>query len=78
MEEATEATPEAKGAVDRVILRPKQVVQAGYATSEVSLWRAVRAGRFPKPVQLGPNAVGYLKADLERWLAERAAERSPA
>jgi prophage regulatory protein len=53
-----------------VILRVSEVIKRGYATSRTSLWRAVKAGRFPAPVQLGPHAIGYRKAELDAWLAE--------
>jgi prophage regulatory protein len=30
---------------------------------------------FPKPVRLGPNAVGWLKSEIEAWQQARIAER---
>jgi prophage regulatory protein len=27
--------------------------------------------RFPKKIQLGPRAVGWMLSDIERWLRER-------
>ena len=39
--------------------------------SRTSLWRRVRAGDFPAPVRLGgqgSRAVGWRRADVERWL----------
>ena len=30
-----------------------------YNKSKVTLWRWVRAGRLPAPVQLGPNSVAF-------------------
>ena len=39
--------------------------------SRTSLWRRVPAGDFPAPVRLGgqgSRAVGWRRADVERWL----------
>ena len=55
----------------KVLLRPSEVVSLGYAGSKVSLWRLVKAGDFPKPIRMGPRAVGYRRADLDAWLASR-------
>lgn len=40
-----------------------------------SLYEDMAAGRMPKPIKLGPRAVGWLRADVEQWLAARVAER---
>ncbi len=39
--------------------------------SKTTLWRRVRAGEFPAPVRLGgprSRAVGWRRADVERWI----------
>ena len=33
--------------------------------SRVSIWRDVKAGRFPPPVVLGPNAIGWFRDEVE-------------
>ncbi len=30
---------------------------------------------FPKPLELGTNSVGFIEAEVDAWLAARAAER---
>ena len=42
----------------RRILR-KKVVAARMGWSKTTLWRRVRAGEFPAPMQTGPNTVGW-------------------
>jgi prophage regulatory protein len=42
------------------------------------LMRLARAGRFPSPVRLGPNSVGFIEEEVNAWIAERAAERDEA
>ena len=33
------------------------------------IWRNIRAGKFPAPVQLGPNSVGWWRAEIEAFKA---------
>ena len=43
--------------------------------SEQTIWRYRRAGRFPEHIQLGPHAIGWRRATIEQWIAERAGGR---
>jgi len=44
--------------------------------SRPTIWRAVREGRFPKPVQLtSPSAVGWLASEVEAWVQSRVRQR---
>jgi len=44
--------------------------------SRPTIWRAVREGRFPKPVQLtSPSAVGWLASEVDNWITTRVAQR---
>ena len=63
--------------MSQVILR-SAAVERSIGVSRVTLWRWVKAGRFPKPVQLGPQAVGWLEHEIDAWLEARAAERDAA
>ncbi len=58
---------------ERVLLRPRQVIELGYAPSEVSLWRMRKRGDFPAPIRLGPNSIAFRKSDLDAWLTSRPA-----
>ena len=35
--------------------------------SRTTLWRDVRAGRFPAPVKVGRNRIGWLESEIEEW-----------
>lgn len=35
--------------------------------SRTSLWRAVRAGRFPPPLKVGANRIGWLENEIAEW-----------
>ena len=36
--------------------------------SPATIWADVKAGRFPAPVRIGPNSVGWRGEDLQAWL----------
>lgn len=53
------------------ILRRKQVeARTGLARS--TIYQYMKDGVFPKPVQLGPRAVGWIEADISTWISQRA------
>ncbi len=49
------------------ILRKKEVLKI-IGRSESSLYRDMQAGRFPKPVRLGQNSVGWKEDAIRAWL----------
>ena len=52
------------------ILRRKQVQErTGLSRSTIYLY--VKADLFPKPVALGPRAVGWIESDVSEWIAAR-------
>ena len=52
------------------ILRRRQVeARTGLARSTIYLH--IKAGTFPRPIPLGPRAVGWLESDVSNWIAER-------
>jgi predicted DNA-binding transcriptional regulator AlpA len=40
--------------------------------SRVQLWRDIRNGRFPPPIELGPNSVGWWADEVDENLNSRA------
>ncbi len=40
--------------------------------SHSTIWRLVRAGKFPRPIQLSERAKGWRASDIEAWLVQRA------
>ncbi len=59
-------TPEA---LRRIIRAKKVSEQTG--KSRVQIWRDVRAGRFPPPIILGPNSIGWYEDEISFWLENR-------
>jgi len=43
--------------------------------SRVQLWRDIRAGRFPPPIELGRNSVAWFRVEIETWKASRPRRR---
>lgn len=56
------------------IIRPRAVSQL-VGLSTMQLWRLRRAGQFPEPIALGKQSKGYLREDIDAWIAGRVAER---
>lgn len=52
------------------ILRlPSVSSRVGYSRS--SIYNFIASGEFPKPIRLGPRAIGWLESDIDRWIASR-------
>jgi len=43
--------------------------------SRTTLWRLCQQTDFPKPINLGGRAVGFLEHEIDRWLESQAAAR---
>ncbi|MBV9824141.1 MAG: AlpA family phage regulatory protein [Alphaproteobacteria bacterium] len=46
-------------------------VCAAVGKSRVQLWRDIRDGRFPAPIELGPNSVAWLRSEVDAFLSSR-------
>lgn len=46
-------------------------VKARTGLSRSSIYLRMANGAFPRSVSLGGRAVGWVEADIERWLAQR-------
>lgn len=49
------------------ILRIKQVCTIT-GLSRTTIWRHIREGKFPAPVRLGPNAIGWFSHEIHDYL----------
>lgn len=59
--------------VNKVIRLPELEAMTGRKRS--SVYEDVANGRMPRQIKIGPRAVGWLRCDIESWLASRIAER---
>ena len=39
--------------------------------SRTAIYGAIQRGEFPKQVELGLRAVGWLESDINQWIADR-------
>jgi len=56
---------------DAIIREPE--CQALTRLSRATRWRLERAGLFPKKRQLSPGCNGWLRSEIDAWIAERVA-----
>lgn len=46
-------------------------VKARTGLSRSTLYQRITDGMFPKPIQLGGRAVGWIECEIEEWIAHR-------
>ena len=49
-------------------------VQGRTGLSRSTIYVRLAEGRFPRPVSLGARAVGWVEAEVDKWIRERIAE----
>jgi prophage regulatory protein len=59
--------------LDRFLSRPEVLSVTGW--SPATLWRQVRANRFPAPVRTSGRRVGWPESEIVTWQEQRIAER---
>ena len=58
------------------ILRTREVMERT-GLSRTTIWRKVRAGKFPAPLQLTENAVGWPESRISKWFEVVGGSRAP-
>ena len=58
------------------ILR-RRLVEQRTGLSRSTLYQYMKDGAFPKPVQRGLRAVGWLESDISKWIAARVKVSRP-
>lgn len=54
---------------DRILKRPEVQETTGLSCAEI--YRRMAKNDFPKPVKLGPKAVGWRMSDIQAWIKAR-------
>jgi prophage regulatory protein len=49
----------------------RPAVEKKTGLSYPTIYRKMQAGTFPLPVQLGPNSVAWIEAEVDDWNASR-------
>ena len=63
-------------ALDRFM--PRAEVLSVTGLSDTTLWREIRAKRFPPGIPLSKNRVGWAELQVRAWIADRLASRPRA
>ena len=50
-----------------LLLRTREVLEL-VPVGRSTLWRLVQRSEFPRPIRIGPRAVGWRVSDIEEWL----------
>ncbi|MAT92859.1 MAG: DNA-binding protein [Halioglobus sp.] len=53
--------------IERILRRPEVQQMTGLCCS--AIYARMEQGTFPKPVKLGPQAVGWKLSDVQAWIA---------
>jgi len=57
----------------RILRLPDVIARVGL--KRASIYLHIGKGTFPKPISLGPRAVGWLEHEIDAWLAARVLMR---
>lgn len=57
------------------VLRLADLRARGIVRSRTTLWRWVRAGTFPAPIELSARSQGWLESAVDDWLSRRPQKR---
>lgn len=52
------------------IMRIAEVSQCT-ALARSTIYKYITLGIFPRPIDLGPNASGWLESEIQEWIQER-------
>lgn len=51
-------------------IRLKEVVRR-VGISKSNIYRLIPDGKFPRPIQLGPNSVAWLESEVSAWVNDK-------
>ena len=57
------------------ILSLNDLRERGIYYSRVHIHRLVKAGKFPAPIKVGQNRIGWVESEIDEWLNVKIAER---
>ena len=59
---------------DALLRLPSVIQMTGISRSEI--YRRIGRNRFPRPVQIGAQSVGWRQSDIQRWIADLPARKT--
>ncbi|WP_416311138.1 helix-turn-helix transcriptional regulator [Pseudomonas sp. W03] len=57
-------------------LREEQVLECT-TLSHATMWREIKAGRFPRQIRLSPGRVGWKASEISQWMNDPEAYAKP-
>ncbi len=45
--------------------------------SRTTLWRWIKTGKFPRPINVGPRRIGWKESTIKTWLDSLATKQRP-
>ena len=54
---------------------PRREVSEKTRLQKSAIYQRMAAGTFPKPVRLGPKAIGWVEYEIDAWIQARIDER---
>ena len=57
----------------QILRRPAVSAKVGLCRS--ALYAAIKANQFPRPIRLGPRAVGWIESEIDAWIIARSKDR---
>ncbi|KJV07551.1 helix-turn-helix transcriptional regulator [Methylocucumis oryzae] len=58
---------------NKIIRLPVTIQKTGLSRS--TIYSLLKAGKFPKQIQLSPRTMGFLESEVDQWLADKASAR---
>jgi len=59
--------------MEKILRMPDVMARVGVSKPTIYLW--IKNGAFPAPLKIGPRASGWLVAEIDAWIADRATAR---
>jgi prophage regulatory protein len=56
----------------QIVRLPDVIRRTGLGRS--SIYAAIRRGEFPRPIKIGPRAVGFVSSQIDGWIEGRLAD----
>ncbi|WP_417789130.1 helix-turn-helix transcriptional regulator [Terasakiella pusilla] len=53
------------------VLRLTDILSLTGFKSRSTIWRKLRAGKFPEPIELGNGQIGWLESEVLEWISSR-------
>jgi predicted DNA-binding transcriptional regulator AlpA len=68
-------TPWHQNSMRRILSYGDLKTVKGIRFSRQWIVKLVAAGRFPKPIALGQQSVGFIESEIDAWISDRMRER---